>query len=201
MPIDFNKAIFETSFGNLSQFNEDDDFMEIAFAGRSNVGKSSIINKIFGRKALARVSSVPGKTVTINFFKLTEDVRIVDLPGYGYAKVSKNEKRAWSDLIGGYYSLDRNLVLTVLLIDSRHAPSAQDLQMINYLVDEEHPFIIALTKTDKMNKTEYEKRMFAFKNEIPYFDDITVVATSSNTGKGIDEIQNIILEVTGYSEK
>lgn len=200
MPIIFNNATFETSYGRISQFNPDDNFMEVAFAGRSNVGKSSIINKILGRKSLAKVSSSPGKTVTINFYKLADDVRIVDLPGYGYAKVSKQEKRAWGDLIGGYYNLNRNLVLTILLVDSRHSPSEKDLQMIKYLIDNEFPFVIALTKTDKLNKSEYQKRMCLFEKEIPYFKDITVIPTSSNTGEGIENIQNIILEVTGYND-
>lgn len=200
MSILFDKATFETSYGWLSQFNDSDDFMEIAFAGRSNVGKSSIINKILNRKSLAKVSSTPGKTVTINFYKLADDVRIVDLPGYGYAKVSKNEKRAWSDLIGGYYQLERNLVLTILLIDSRHSPMQKDLEMIEFLIDSENPFVIALTKVDKLSKTAFVNRMESFKKEIPYFEDITVVPTSSNTGEGIENIREIIEDVTGYAD-
>ena len=123
--------------------------MEIAFAGRSNVGKSTLINKIFNRKNLARVSSVPGKTATINFYGL-ENVFFVDLPGYGYAKVAKSEKRRWSELIEGYLNSGRDLRLVFLLIDMRHAPSADDLHMINYLIDAELPFVIILTKADKL---------------------------------------------------
>lgn len=200
MSINFSNATFETSYGRLSQFNPEDEFMEIAFSGRSNVGKSSIINKIFGRKSLAKVSSMPGKTATINFFKLADDVRLVDLPGYGYAKVSKNEKTVWNNLIGGYFDLDRNLVLTVLLIDARHAPSKKDLEMVNFLINGEYPFIIALTKIDKLSKSQFATRMEQFKEEIPYYEDITVIETSSNTGEGIEQIQQIILEVTGYDE-
>ena len=138
--------------------------IEIAFAGRSNVGKSTLINKLFNRKNLARVSSVPGKTATINFYKL-ENIFFADLPGYGYAKVSRSEKDRWSDLIEGYLNSDRDFYLIFLLIDMRHAPSADDLQMINYLIETERPFVIVLTKADKLKKTEREKRMEAFKTE------------------------------------
>ena len=164
--MNFNKAEFYTSFGKLSQMPASDR-IEIAFSGRSNVGKSSLINKIFNRKALARVSSVPGKTVTINFFTL-ENIYIVDLPGYGYAKVSKGEKRGWSDLIGGYLeNPERDLELVFQLVDMRHAPTKDDIQMINFLIDSEMPFVIVFTKADKLKKSAREERLKAFAQEIP----------------------------------
>ena len=135
--MNYNNAAFYTSFGLLSQMPESDR-TEIAFSGRSNVGKSSLINKLLGRKALARVSSMPGKTVTINFYSL-ENIYIVDLPGYGYAKTSKDLKRSWNDLIGGYLGADRQLELVFQLIDMRHAPSQDDLNMINYMIEAEMP--------------------------------------------------------------
>ena len=192
--MNFNTAQFYTSFGKLSQIPTSDR-VEIAFSGRSNVGKSTLINKIFNRKSLAKVSSVPGKTVTINFYTL-EDIYIVDLPGYGYAKVAKGEKGRWGDLIGGYLNDDkRNLELVFQLIDMRHAPTKDDLQMINYLIDNEMPFVIVFTKADKLKPTARAERRKAFSKEIPFFEDITSVEFSSVTGEGVDEIRFIIEEV------
>lgn len=191
--MNYNKVSFYASYGLYSQIPPSEK-IEIAFAGRSNVGKSTLINKIFNRKSLARVSSVPGKTATINFFSL-ENVFFADLPGYGYAKVAKSEKRRWSELIGGYFASDRDIRLVFLLVDMRHAPSADDIQMIEYLVENEFPFVIILTKADKLNKTERTKRMKSFENEIPYFNDIHIVPFSSQTGEGVEEIRSIIDDI------
>lgn len=191
--MNYQKAEFYTSFGSLSQMPESDR-IEIAFSGRSNVGKSSLINKLLGRKALARVSSVPGKTVTINFYKL-EDIYIVDLPGYGYAKTAKGLKRSWSDLIGGYLaSPDRELELVFQLIDIRHSPTKDDLQMINYLIDCEIPFIIVFTKADKLGTGARAERMKEFAKEIPQFEDMTYVVFSAVTGEGVEELRGYIEE-------
>lgn len=197
--MNFNKAEFYTSFGRLSQMPPSDR-IEIAFSGRSNVGKSSLINKIFNRKSLAKVSSVPGKTVTINFFTL-ENIFIVDLPGYGYAKVSKSEKKGWGDLIGGYLeNPERDLELVFQLIDMRHAPTKDDIQMINFLIDYEIPFVIVFTKADKLKRTAREERLRAFEQEIPCFDDITCIPFSTVTGEGVDEIRRIIEEISENAE-
>lgn len=197
--MNFNKAEFYTSFGKLSQMPKSDR-LEIAFSGRSNVGKSSLINKIFNRKSLAKVSSVPGKTVTINFFTL-ENIYIVDLPGYGYAKVSKSEKKGWGDLIGGYLeNPERDLELVFQLVDMRHAPTKDDIQMINFLIDSEIPFVIVFTKADKLKKTAREERMKAFAEEIPCFEDITCVSFSTVTGEGVEEIREIIEEIAENAE-
>ncbi|MDE5916821.1 MAG: ribosome biogenesis GTP-binding protein YihA/YsxC, partial [Oscillospiraceae bacterium] len=149
---------------------------------------------IINRKNLARVSSVPGKTATINFYGL-ENVYFVDLPGYGYAKVAKSEKRRWSELIEGYLNSGRDLRLVFLLIDMRHAPSADDLHMINYLIDAELPFVIILTKADKLKVMQRKARMEAFAEEIPYFDEIHIVPFSSQTFEGVEEVRNIIEEL------
>lgn len=197
--MNFNKAEFYTSFGKLSQMPKSDR-LEIAFSGRSNVGKSSLINKIFNRKSLAKVSSVPGKTVTINFFTL-ENIYIVDLPGYGYAKVSKSEKKGWGDLIGGYLeNPERDLELVFQLVDMRHAPTKDDIQMINFLIDSEIPFVIVFTKADKLEKTAREERMKAFAEEIPCFEDITCVPFSTVTGEGVEKIREIIEEIAENAE-
>ncbi|MCR5121799.1 MAG: ribosome biogenesis GTP-binding protein YihA/YsxC [Ruminococcus sp.] len=194
--MNWNNAKFVTSFGKISQLPPSDR-PEVCFSGRSNVGKSSLINKLLNRKALARVSSVPGKTVTINFYELG-GIYLADLPGYGYAKVAHSEKKGWGDLIGGYLADgDRQLDLVVQLIDMRHAPSADDLQMINYLIDSELPFVIVLTKADKLKKTVREERMKAFADEIPCFEDITVIPFSAETGEGTEELREVIEEATG----
>lgn len=192
--MNINKAEFVTSYANFKQIPKSDR-LEIAFSGRSNVGKSSLINKIFNRKNLARVSSMPGKTVTINFYSL-ENIYIVDLPGYGYANVSKSEKKKWGDLIGGYLGDgERDLALVFQLIDMRHAPSKDDLQMLDFLIDSEIPFVIVFTKADKLKPTQRKERMESFKTEIPCFEDITFVEFSAVTGEGVEEIRSIIEEV------
>lgn len=197
--MNYNKAEFYASYGKFSQIPPCDR-VEIAFAGRSNVGKSTLINKIFNRKNLARVSSVPGKTATINFYSL-ENIFFADLPGYGYAKVAKTEKERWSDLIEGYLNSDRDIRLVFSLIDMRHSPTKDDIHMINYLIDAELPFVIVLTKADKLKKTEREKRMEAFKTEIPHFEDIHIVPFSAITFEGVDAIREIIEEISADDEE
>lgn len=197
--MNFAKAEFERSFGLSSQLPLSDCY-EFVFTGRSNVGKSSLLNKIFNRKSLARVSSMPGKTATINFYKC-EGVRFVDLPGYGYAKVAKGERRRWDELIGGYFGLSRDIALIFLLVDMRHAPSADDLTMANYLIDSELPFIVLLTKSDKLNKTQREERLAAFKTELPCGEDITMIPCSSETGEGVQQICDIIADAAAETDE
>lgn len=197
--MNYNKAEFTAAYGTFSQLPPCSR-MEIAFAGRSNVGKSTLINKIFNRKSLARVSSVPGKTATINFYGL-ENVYFVDLPGYGYAKIAKSEKRRWSELIEGYLNSDRDIRLVFLLIDMRHAPSADDIQMINYLIETQLPFVIILTKADKLKKTARMERMEGFREEIPYFDDIHVIPFSSQTFEGVEQVREIIEDLAAEDEE
>ena len=189
----FNKAEFAAAYGSFSQIPACSR-MEIAFAGRSNVGKSTLINKIFNRKNLARVSAVPGKTATINFYQL-EHVYFVDLPGYGYAKVAKSEKERWAGLIEGYLNSERDIRLIFLLIDTRHAPSADDLHMIDYLVEAELPFVVILTKADKLKKMARQAPMEAFAQEIPYFSELTVIPLSSQTFEGVEQVRQIITEL------
>lgn len=190
--MNFNRAEFYASYGKFSHIPASEK-PEIAFSGRSNVGKSSLINKIFGRKSLARVSSVPGKTATINFYSVDGSF-IADLPGYGYAKVSKGEKLRWSELIEGYLTSERDIALVVQLIDMRHPPSKDDLHMIDFFIDREQPFIIVFTKADKLSKREREERRKGFAEEIPYFDRITSIEFSAVTGEGIDGIKSVLEE-------
>ena len=192
--MNFNKAEFVTSFGSFSQLPAPER-IEIAFSGRSNVGKSSLINKLFNRKNLARVSAVPGKTATINFYK-ADNIFFVDLPGYGYAKVAKSEKKRWNELIGGYLSAERELALVVQLVDFRHPPTDDDLQMINALIDGEIPFLIALTKADKLSKNQRKERRELLNNELPCSEDLTIIETSADTGEGIEELRAIIGDIS-----
>ncbi len=196
--MNFNIAEFYASYGKFDQIPEPEK-PEIAFSGRSNVGKSSLINKLFNRKNLARVSAVPGKTATINFYDIG-DVFMTDLPGYGYAKVSKNEKLRWAELIEGYLHSDRDIALIVQLIDIRHPPSADDIQMINFLIDSELPFIIVFTKADKLSRRERERRRIGFASEIPCFESIKTVEFSAVTGEGTEDIRVLISEAVSEEE-
>ncbi|MCQ2480881.1 MAG: ribosome biogenesis GTP-binding protein YihA/YsxC [Clostridia bacterium] len=186
----FDSIDFKAAYGTSKQLPPSVE-PEIVFSGRSNVGKSSLINKVFNRKNLARVSSVPGKTITVNFFSC-DGVYFVDLPGYGYAKRNQSEKKRWAELMEGYFQSERNIALVIQLIDMRHAPSADDMTMLNFMKQMEIPFIIALTKSDKLNKTETEKRREELKQELADYEDITKIEFSSVTGKGVNEIKEII---------
>ncbi len=191
--MNFNKADFYTSYGLFKQIPKSEK-VEIAFSGRSNVGKSSLINKILNRKSLARVSAMPGKTVTINFYSV-DGLYFADLPGYGYAKVSKSEKQRWAGLVEGYLADDRNLQLVFQLVDFRHPPTSDDIMMINFLIDNEIPFVVVLTKADKLSKNERAKRRQALVDEIPCYDDIHVIEFSAMNGEGVEEIRSIIEDI------
>lgn len=188
--MNYNNAVFEKSYGLFSQLPES-DLPEIAFAGRSNVGKSSLLNKLFNRKQLARVSSVPGKTVTINFYGV-DDVKFVDLPGYGYAKISKQELKRFSELMEGYFHSNRKIALVVQLIDMRHPLTADDKEMIEFMKALDIPFIIVMTKADKLKKKAYEERLKLSKQELAFAGKVPVVPFSAVTGQGINGIKNHI---------
>ncbi|MBR0541816.1 MAG: YihA family ribosome biogenesis GTP-binding protein [Clostridia bacterium] len=197
--MDFSKAQFERAYGTFSQLPAS-LLPEIVFSGRSNVGKSSLINKVFNRKNLARVSSVPGKTVTINFYSVGGDAKIVDLPGYGYAKVSKTEKDRWAKMMEGYFNSGRNISLVVQLVDMRHPPTADDIMMIDFLTQTGYPFIVALTKSDKLNKTEYKTRLEAIKTELPTVEKDRIIPFSALNGEGAETIRNYIIKYSGGSK-
>lgn len=191
--MNFNQIQFETSFGRVDQFFES-TIPEIAFVGRSNVGKSSMINRVFSRKGLARVSSSPGKTATINFFKLN-NLRFADLPGYGFAKVSKAEKEHWGSLMDGYFSSDRNIVLVMSLMDMRHPASNDDLVMLDFLKQSGIPFVIVLTKCDKLSKTQRNEMLLKTKELLGNDFDNEIIEFSSQTGEGADRIRQIFEEI------
>lgn len=183
----YENASFEACAGRLEQLPET-NLPEIVFSGRSNVGKSSLINKLINRKALARVSATPGKTGTINFYRLPE-CRLVDLPGYGYAKVSQSEKLRWAELVEGYLSAQRNVKLLVQIIDMRHSPTEDDLHMIDYVSQAGYPFLIAATKCDKLNKTQYSAQLAALGEMFPGY---SVLPVSSANGTGIEMLRSTI---------
>lgn len=188
----WENATFESAAGLSAQLPSS-SVPEIVFSGRSNVGKSSLINRLTGRKSLARTSATPGKTATINFYRL-DGARLVDLPGYGYARVSDSERRRWSELIEGYFNDERDVRLVVQLLDIRHTPSKDDFQMLEYMVEREIPFIAVLTKADKLNKTERAQRLAAFEQELADYEGIFTLPFSSSNGEGADELREILLE-------
>ncbi len=192
--MNFQLVKYELSCGLASQLPES-TLPEIVFAGRSNVGKSSLINKIFNQKQLARVSATPGKTATINFFRCGDIARFADLPGYGYAKVSDSERRRWSGLIEGYFHQERDIRLMLSLLDIRHAPSADDLTMLDFLIDSELPFAVVLTKIDKLTNNQLKSRLAEIRTEIPCGDQITLFPVSARNGSGIEELKQAICEV------
>lgn len=190
--MDFQHVEYELSFGTVAQIVPS-TLPEIAFAGRSNVGKSSLLNKLFNRKQLARVSQNPGKTATINFYK-SKDARFVDLPGYGYAKVSKSERNRWSRLIEGYFAQDRNFALVCSLIDIRHAASELDESMVSFLQESDLPYAIVFTKGDKLSRSKCNAQAAALRKQLSVREGTPWVVTSAEKGTGIPELKAIIAE-------
>lgn len=188
--MNYNQADFKASYGLFSQL-PDSDRPELVFSGRSNVGKSSLINKLCNRKKLARVSSTPGKTATINFYEVG-DVYFVDLPGYGYARTSASERKRWDELINGYFESDRQRTVVVQLLDCRHAPSADDMQMMEYLRYHQMPFVAALTKADKLKKSQLAATCDEFETICGPYGCQGVVLTSAENGYGIEELKTIL---------
>ena len=194
--MNFNNAYFEKAFGTFEQLTVS-DLPEFCFSGRSNVGKSSLINKLTNRKALARVSGKPGKTVTINFYR-ADDIRIVDLPGYGYAKVPFAERTRWSDLMEGYFKSGRNIKCVFALIDMRHPATDFDIAMLDFMQQMDIPYHIVLTKSDKLNKSEYTARLKAVEEELyGFIEDSEIIPFSAQTGEGVAKLQEIIEDLRG----
>lgn len=188
--MNYNQADFKASYGLFSQL-PDSDRPELVFSGRSNVGKSSLINKLCNRKKLARVSSTPGKTATINFYEVG-DVYFVDLPGYGYARTSASERKRWDELINGYFESDRQRTVVVQLLDCRHAPSADDMQMMEYLRYHQMPFVAALTKADKLKKSQLAATCDEFETICGPYGCQGVVLTSAENGYGIEDLKTVL---------
>ena len=192
--VNIQDTTLRISAGNDRQFPSD-PIPQIALSGRSNVGKSSLINTVLGRKSLARVSSAPGKTVTINFYDVDKKLFLVDLPGYGYAKRRATDQVVWSSLTDRFFTANRNidrLCLVVQLIDSRAKITADDEMMLSFLAQSGIPYVIAVTKTDKLNKTERAKALEEI-SASPYAEGIDIIPFSSHTGEGKAELWKIML--------
>ena len=181
----------ETVIGVTSKI-PDNQLPEIAFAGKSNVGKSSLINALMNRKSLARTSAQPGKTQTINFYNINDELYFVDLPGYGYAKVSQQEKEKWGKMIEKYLHRSKVLQAVFLLVDIRHEPSANDRQMYEWiLANGYHPIVIA-TKLDKINRSQIAKQVKLVKQGLGVDKDTIVIPFSAETKQGREEIYEIL---------
>ena len=189
--MDLNNIEFKGAYGTSTQIPAS-KLPEVSLVGRSNVGKSSLINKLLNRKQLARVSQMPGKTSTINFFG-NDAIDLVDLPGYGYAKVAKSELGRWSEMINGYFDQYRFYALVVSLIDIRHPASKLDEQMIEFLKACELPFVIALTKADKVSKNQANKQIAALRKQLDLGPEVEMILTSSEKGTGMDTLRKTIL--------
>lgn len=189
--INYQSARFEAAYANADLIPESTT-PEVTVVGRSNVGKSSLLNKLFMRKNLAYVSNTPGKTANINFY-MVDGIRFVDLPGYGYAKVSQGERQRWADLIDDYFNQDRSFNLVISLVDIRHEAQPLDLDMIDYIVEGEYPYVVALTKADKLGRSRQNQQKAAIAKQLDVDPD-DIIVTSSVTGQGIDELRRRIAD-------
>ncbi len=191
--MNIQNTTLETVVGNIKQFPEE-ILPEIAFVGKSNVGKSSLINSLLGRRSLARTSSAPGKTRTINFYNIDEKLYFVDLPGYGYAKTSKEEQQKWSKVIEHYLQKTETLQLILLLIDIRHEPGKGDRMMYEWLQYYQVPTVIVATKSDKIGRNQIASAVKRIRTELALDKNVPVLPFSSETKAGKDELWEIILE-------
>ena len=192
-----NNVTLKISAGVPKQFPRE-ALPQIAISGRSNVGKSSLINTLLNRKSLARVSSAPGKTITVNFYDIDKKMFLVDLPGYGYAKRSFEDKKRWSALTDGYFTANPNIDLlkgVVQLVGSRIGLTADDVDMINWLIDSEIPFIVVATKVDKLNATNRKNNLAQLKDDLHFTDEDVLVPFSSQTREGKEELWREIFKL------
>ena len=194
--MNYNKADFIASYGISSQLPESDR-PELSFSGRSNVGKSSLINKLCNRKNLARVSSTPGKTATINFYEV-DNCYFVDLPGYGYAKVSKQERARWGKLIEQWFADTSLMTLGVLIVDLRHKPTADVCVMAQWFKIAGCPFVVVANKHDKIKKSEWAPNLARIRETLELDEDTPVISFSAEKGLGKEELLQVIFDhVTG----
>ncbi len=203
MKINVNNAQISMTVGSPKQFPRDPR-PEVALSGRSNVGKSSLINTLLGRKSLARVSSAPGKTITINYYDIDKKLYLVDLPGYGYAKRSQESKRGWSALTEAYFLKNPSadaIKLVIQLIDIRTGPTEDDVMMINWLIDAGVPFVVVATKTDKLSKSQLAQALDNLHKD--YFDGtgIEIIPFSSVTRAGKEELWGRITDAISPNQK
>ena len=198
MPINTKNVSLRISAGLPKQFPTD-KMVQVALSGRSNVGKSSLVNSLLGRKSLARVSSSPGKTITVNFYDVDKKLFLVDLPGYGFAKRSAEDKKKWSSLTDGYFTDNPNfdlLKLVIQLVDSRIGPTKDDEMMLEFMNNSDIPYIIVATKSDKLNKTEREKSFEVISSNSFILPDTPIIYFSSLKNEGKNELWKEIFRYT-----
>ncbi len=181
--MNLQKAEFVTSVTDLSRLPKD-GIPQIVFSGKSNVVKSSVINRVLNRKNFARVGETPGKTVHINFFRIDGKAYFVDLPGYGYAKVPKSEKERWGKLMEQYFSVPERIDLGVLIVDARHKPTADDVTMAAYFQSSDRPFVVVANKLDKLKKSEIEPNLARIRETLALPEDVLLIPFSAEKGQG-----------------
>ena len=189
-------AEFVTSITDMSKLPKD-GLPQIVFSGKSNVGKSSVINRVLNRKNFARVGETPGKTVHINFFRIDGKAYFVDLPGYGYAKVPKAEKERWGKLMEQYFSVPERIDLGVLIVDARHKPTADDCTMAEYFKSSGRPFVVVANKLDKLKKSELEPNMVLIRQTLALPEETKLIPFSAEKGTGRDELVKEIFAACG----
>ena len=187
MPLNFNKAEFVRSAGEPKDFLRD-GLPQFAFAGRSNVGKSSVINRILNRKNFARVGATPGKTTQINYFLIDGKLYFTDLPGYGYAKVSKEERDRWGRLMESYFAEEGLITLGVLIVDARHKPTADDVTMCDYFKSTQCPMVVVANKLDKLKKSEIEPNLALIRQTLTLDEQVQLIPFSAEKGIGKTEL-------------
>lgn len=195
--MNFNNVEFLISAANSRSFPQN-RLPEIAFAGKSNVGKSSVINRILNRKNFARVGDKPGKTIHVNYFVIDKKCYLVDLPGYGYAKVSQAERDRWGRLMESYFAANR-IDLGVLIVDSRHAPTNNDITMARWFLDSNCPFVVVANKLDKLKKSEIEPNLQTIRDDLELPENCPVIPFSAEKGTGKDALVKIILDIAEKS--
>lgn len=185
--MNLQKAEFLTSITEMAKLPKD-GLPQIAFSGKSNVGKSSVINRVLNRKNFARVGETPGKTVHINFFRIDDRAYFVDLPGYGYAKVPQAEKERWGKLMEQYFSVPERIALGILIVDARHKPTENDVTMARYFQDAGRPFVVVANKLDKLKKSELEPNMALIRQTLALSQNTRLIPFSAEKGTGRDEL-------------
>ena len=192
MSVNWNTAEFIRSAAKSSDFPRD-GLPQIVFAGRSNVGKSSIINRLLNRKNFARVGSAPGKTTHINYFLIGKKLYLVDLPGYGYAKVSKQERDRWGRLIEAWFADAGRMALGMLIVDARHKPTADDCTMAGVFLSSEKPFVVVANKLDKLKKSEIESNLLRIRETLDLPESVSAISFSAEKGEGKSQLLGEIL--------
>lgn len=196
MAVNFHNSSFACAFGTSSQLPKGCE-PEVVVCGRSNVGKSSLLNKLMFRKNLAKVSSKPGKTATINFYDIDNKIKLVDLPGYGFAATAKTEKSRWQELIDGYFDQDRPFSMVLSLVDIRHDAQKLDIAMMSYLLSRELSFAVVLTKADKLSKNKANQQAARIRKQLDLPKEVKILMTSSEKNEGIDDLRRFIAESCG----